>query len=347
MKTLWSKKARALTPYVAGEQPKLDNIVKLNTNENAYPPSPKVFEAIHAVRALQKYPPPDADAFRAAAAAFCGVGERNVFCANGSDEALALCFQAFFDPDEPVACPEVTYSFYRVCAQLYDIPLYSVPLKADWTIDVQAMCGCRNAVFANPNAPTGCVMSLEEIEQIARSTPGVVIVDEAYIAFGGKTALPLLDRHENIVIVRTLSKSHALAGMRAGYVVAHEQLICALQTVKDSFNSYPIDSVAQAAAAAALADRAYYEKTAGKIVATRERTVRALTEMGAEVLPSGANFIFVRCADAKKTFLQLRERGIIVRYFDSVLTRDFLRVTIGTDEQMERFLAAFQEINGR
>ncbi|HBU11418.1 MAG TPA: histidinol-phosphate transaminase [Clostridiales bacterium] len=347
MKKYWSEKARGLTPYTAGEQPKRQ-CIKLNTNENAYGPSPTVLSAItEAARSLRLYPAPDSGGLRQAAAACHGVTEGQVFCANGSDEALAFCFQAFFDPSVPVKTMDVTYSFYPVWAKLFGLTLEEIPLLPDFTADVAGLSGGGSVVIANPNAPTGIALPLAQVEEIVKRTSGIVIVDEAYAAFGAQSAVPLIARYDNLVVVRTLSKSHSLAGLRVGYVLAHENLISALNTIKDSFNSYPLDRLAQAGAAAALSDTAYYEAATAKIIATREYTVAEFEKRGFTVLPSSANFIFVRFMDAEGTAAALRSHGILVRYFPGGRTKDFLRVTIGTAEQMNELFTALEELKCR
>ncbi len=363
MKTLWSDKARSLKPYTAGEQPK-EKLIKLNTNENAYPPSPKVAQAVaQAVADLRLYPSPDSDALREAIAAHHGVHPDQVFCSNGSDEALAFCFAAFFQniptadkkssgwfpsATKPFALRtvDVTYSFYPVWAELFDIPLETIPLLDDFTVDVAKMCGARGVVLANPNAPTGIALPASDIERIAQKTEGVLVVDEAYAAFGAQSAIPLVSRYRNVAVVRTLSKSHALAGLRVGYVIANEDLIAALYTIKDSFNSYPLDRLAQAGATAAIQDVEYYAKTIKEIMDTRTDTIGALYAMGVKCLPSHANFLFVKCdtPPAKEVFQALREKGVLVRWFDNRRTKDYLRVTIGTRDEMQTFLAALKEI---
>jgi histidinol-phosphate aminotransferase len=346
VKKYWSEKAARLTPYVAGEQPK-ERLLKLNTNENAYPPSPRVAEAIAAATDLRLYPATDARALREVIADREGLAPENVFCANGSDEALALAFLAFFSPGRPVRTADVTYSFYPVWARLFDLTLDVVPLKADYTVDVERMCGGKNVVIANPNAPTGIALEPGALEKIVGSTGGAVIVDEAYVAFGGQSAAALTRKYGNLAVVRTLSKSHSLAGLRVGCVLADAGLVAALDCVKDSFNSYTLGTPAQAGAAAALEDTAYYERTTLKIIAAREFTKAALEGMGLRVLPSAANFLFVRCADAAGTFAALRERGVLVRYFLGGRACEFLRVTIGTHGQMEEFLDAMRKVLGK
>lgn len=355
----WSDKAKSLTPYTAGEQPK-EKLVKLNTNENAYPPSPKVAQAIaREVPNLRLYPSPDADILREAIAQSCGLSPSQVFCANGSDEALAFCFSAFFQNKTADAenwfpgtekryslrTADITYSFYPVWSDFFDIALETVPLREDFTINIDSLLKSRGVVIANPNAPTGICLTQNDIRRIASETDGVVLIDEAYIAFGGESAIPLLRDYDNLAIVRTFSKSHSLAGLRVGYVLAQESLIDALRTVKDSFNSYPVDRLAQAGAAAAILDREYTEKIITEIITTRESTKKQLQDMGISCLPSGANFLFVHCGkNAAHIFRALREKGVLVRYFNQPRIREYLRVTIGTPEEMAVFLSAMKEI---
>ncbi len=365
MKRYWSEKAKSLTPYIAGEQPK-EKMIKLNTNENAYPPSPQVKEAVAAaIDDLRLYPNADADSLREAIARHHDVHPDQVFCANGSDEALALCFAAFFfdlgkpegknasaawfphsDQDCHVKTLDVTYSFYPVWADLFNVPLEIVPLSRDYSVNVEKMCGGRGAVIANPNAPTGIALPLHDIEKIVRRTQGVAIIDEAYAAFGAQSAIPLIKTHKNLAVVRTLSKSHSLAGLRVGYVIADKSLIEALRTIKDSFNSYPLDRLAQAGALAAIEDTEYYEKITRDIVSTRAYVVGELWKIGVSCLPSHANFIFVEFTNpsAEHMFAALREKGILVRYFPKKRMENFLRVTIGTREEMDAFLSAVKEI---
>lgn len=348
MKKYWSRKAASLVPYTAGEQPKISNLIKLNTNENAYPPSPKTLAALReeAGDKLRKYPPLAMDALCAAAAKGAGLVRENIFCSNGSDEALALCFLAFFDPEKPVRVPDITYSFYPVWADLFDITLETVPLSSDFTVPVRKMAGAQGGVvLANPNAPTGIALSLKEVEEIVAGNDCVVIVDEAYTGFGAESAIPLVPKYDNLVVVRTLSKTHSLAGLRVGYAAANENLITALCAVRDSFNSYPVDLLAQAGGAAALSDEAYYEKTCAEIVKTRKYTADTLARMGVDVLPSAANFIFIKPPiSAKTVFDRLREKGIIVRWFNQARISGYLRVSIGTMEEMKCFTGEMKRI---
>lgn len=348
MKKYWSRKASTLEPYTAGEQPKIKNLIKLNTNENAYPPSPLAVSAIGEAAGadLRKYPPMAMDALAEAAAKAGGLARENIFCSNGSDEALALCFLAFFDPGKPVLTMDVTYSFYPVWAKLFDITLKEVPLRSDFTVPVSKMTGAEGGVvLANPNAPTGIALLAEEVEEIVRQNDCVVIVDEAYFGFGAQSVLPLVKNYDNLAVVRTLSKTHSLAGLRVGYVAAAPDLIAALAAVRDSFNSYPVDSLAQAGGAAALGDAAYYKENNEKIIKTREYTANALLEMSAEVLPSKANFLFVRPpVPAETVFKKLREKGIVVRWFNKERISGYLRISIGTMEEMECFIREMKRI---
>ncbi len=345
MRQYWSRKAASLKPYTAGEQPKQKNIIKLNTNENAYPPSPKVGEAVtKAAATLQKYPQADCGALARAVAETEGIPAQNVFCANGSDEALALCFLAFFDPDRPVYTPDITYSFYTVWADLFNLCLEQIPLDDDYTVPVEKFKHAPGGVvIANPNAPTGMAIGAKDIREIIQSNSGIVIVDEAYVAFGGKSVIQWIDKYQNLVVVRTLSKSHALAGLRVGYVAASRNLIDALEAVRDSFNSYPVDTLAQAGAAAAILDVDYYKNATHKIVEAREYTARELKKMGVLVLQSSTNFLFIRPAKpAGDVYRELKEKGILVRWFDKPRTREYLRVSIGTMEEMKCLLGELQ-----
>jgi len=338
-----SKKARSITPYTAGEQPEIKNIIKLNTNENPYPPSPEVLKSIQGEAGkLRLYPKTDGGVFRKAAAEYENVEVKNIFCANGSDELLAFAFLAFFDPDKAIKMLQVTYSFYPVWAELYNIPYALAPLNKDFSIDPASLYNSKGGViFPNPNAPTGIAVSVSDIEDIVKNNTGyIVIVDEAYSAFGAKTAVILTEKYENLLIVKTLSKSHALAGLRCAYAVGSPDLIEGLERIKDSFNSYPLDMLAQAGAAAALTDKAYYAQTSEKIINTRENTKTALKALGFDVTDSVSNFLFITHPKiAAKILMQsLREKGIVVRHFDKPMIGNHLRVTVGTDEQMDLFL---------
>lgn len=336
-----SELALRLVPYTAGEQPKgMARLIKLNTNENPYPPSPKVEEALAGKCAdLRLYPDMEATALREAIAKVNGVQPENVFCGNGSDEVLAFAFAAFYAGKRLLA-PDITYSFYPVYSQLFQVDYATVPLKADFSVDVEGlMQGCPIAL-ANPNAPTGILLPLSEVERLAahcRDNGHVLLVDEAYAAFAPENALPLLAKYDNILIVRTFSKSHALAGMRVGYAIGSKRLMDAMRRVRDSFNSYPTDRLAQAAAEAAILDVDYTAATVKLVIEARDKCRARLTEAGIEVLPSCTNFLFVKADpdDASRVQQALRAEGILVRHFSSPKLKPWLRVTIGTTDDME------------
>lgn len=332
--------ALRLVPYTAGEQPKDRQFIKLNTNENPYPPSPRVAEAIDGLcDSLRLYPDMEATQLREAIAQVNGVAPEMVFCGNGSDEVLAFAFAAFF-AGKRLLTPDVTYSFYPVYANLFGVEHEAVPLKQDFTVDVKGMMqGCPMAL-ANPNAPTGIELPQSDIRRMAqhaRDNGAVLLVDEAYAAFAQETAVPLLKEFDNVLIVRTFSKSHALAGMRVGYAMGSQRLIDALRRIRDSFNSYPLDRLAQAAATASMLDVDYTAKTVALVVAARDRAYARLQEAGIEVLKSATNFLFVKAGeDAAPVQKALREEGILVRHFGSPRLKSWLRVTIGTTEDMEK-----------
>jgi histidinol-phosphate aminotransferase len=351
MSRYWSAVVHGLTPYVPGEQPKLANLVKLNTNENPYGPSPKVLDAVRAEAAdsLRLYPDPNSDRLRAGIAAYHGVTPEQVFVGNGSDEVLAHAFLALLKHDRPILFPDITYSFYPVYCGLYGIEHRAIPLDAAFAIRVEDY-GMPNGgvIFPNPNAPTGRLLALDEIERLLAGNPdSVVVIDEAYIDFGGTSAIGLVARYPQLLVTRTLSKSHALAGLRVGYAIGQSPLIEALNRVKDSFNSYPLDRFAQAGALASIEDSAWFEALCAKVVATRDRLVKTLEDMGFEVLPSAANFIFARhpAHDGAALAAALRERSIIVRHFrNPARIAPFLRITIGTDAQCDALAGALKAI---
>ena len=361
MSRFWSQVVRDLTPYVPGEQPKLANLIKLNTNENPFPPSPKVLAAIQAelgddAARLRLYPDPNADLLKNAIASRYGVTAQQVFVGNGSDEVLAHVFMALLKHDAPILFPDITYSFYPVYCGLYGVEYRTVPLAEDFSIDPATYCGqpeksAKNQIggiiFPNPNAPTGRLLPLAAIEQILQANPdSVVVVDEAYVDFGGETAIGLVSRHDNLLVVHTLSKSRSLAGLRVGFAVGHPDLIEALERVKNSFNSYPLDRLAIVAAVAAIEDEAYFTDCCGKVIATREQLTAEMTALGFDVLPSAANFIFARHPqrDAAELAQALRERSIIVRHFKLPRIDQFLRITVGTDGECQALVAALREI---
>jgi histidinol-phosphate aminotransferase len=347
----WSKVVHDLTPYIPGEQPKLANLVKLNTNENPYGPSPKVLEALQAEVAdsLRLYPDPNSDQLKAAIAEFHGLTPAQVFVGNGSDEVLAHTFQALLKHDAPLLFPDITYSFYPVYCELYGINYETIPLTGSFEIHVDDYLRPNGGIiFPNPNAPTARLLALSEIERLLQANTGsVVVVDEAYIDFGGQSAVTLVNRYPQLLVIHTLSKARSLAGLRVGYAIGHPDLIEALVRVKDSFNSYPLDRFAIAGATAAMQDRAYFEDTCRKVIATRERLVAELEELDFDVLPSGANFIFAKHSrrDGAELMAKLRERSIIVRHFKNPQRiAPFLRITIGTEEQCKMLVAALREI---
>ena len=363
MSEYWNKRVTNLSPYVPGEQPKDREFIKLNTNENPYPPSPKVIEAIQkaAGEGLRLYPDPACTEFRAAVAARFGVKIEHVFAGNGSDEILAFAFGAFFESQgsqnvQEIFFPDITYSFYPVYANLWDIPYRAIPLTSDFSINISDYkCSCGGVIIPNPNAPTGIGLPLDDVLSLAEyleKQKKVFVVDEAYIAFGGHSAIPHIESHSNLLIVHTLSKSASLAGLRAGFAIGSEELIEGLRRMRDSFNSYTLDRLALAGAAAAIADTAYYDAINRRIIATRERVTETLENMGCTILPSAANFLFMQAPGTHGVpkirgadfFNALRERGILVRHFNKDRIADFLRVTIGTDEEMDKFLDECKKI---
>ncbi|MFY7005062.1 histidinol-phosphate transaminase [Acinetobacter pittii] len=348
----WSPEVRELEPYIPGEQPKIQNLLKLNTNENPYPPSPKVVEAVQAVLthqadALRLYPDPDATALKHAIAKQQNIEVSQVFVGNGSDEVLAHIFKAFFLQDEPILYPDITYSFYPVYSQFFGTKTKEIPLNDNFEIEVKDYVQPNGGVIiTNPNAPTSIALGLAEIEQILKANPDrVVVIDEAYVDFGAESAVSLVNRYENLVVCQTTSKSRSLAGLRVGFAIAQSHLIAALEAVKNSFNSYPIDRFAIAAAVASFEDQTYFEEQCQKVISSREKLVDELNTLGFKVLPSKANFIFAShpSHDAGQLAQQLREQGIIVRYFNKPRINQFLRITVGTDEQNERLVQTLKE----
>jgi histidinol-phosphate aminotransferase len=349
----WSAIAQGLSPYTPGEQPRIEGLVKLNTNECPLPPSPHALEAMRAAAndSLRLYPDPESVALREALAAHHGLRAENIFVGNGSDEILGHAFLALLKQDWPLLLPDVTYSFYPVWARLYDIAVQTVPLDGDMRVRVGDFARASGGaiVLANPNAPTGVALSRAEIEQLLVENAAIpVVIDEAYVDFGGETAVPLLARHPNLLVVRTFSKSRALAGLRVGYALGSPALIDALSRVKNSFNSYPLGRVAQAGALASVEDDAYFQAGLKTIIAERENMVLRLRELGFDILPSSANFIFARHKTAKGGDLAkaLRERAVLIRHFAAPRIEDFLRITVGTAEQTDKLIAALRDILG-
>ncbi len=337
-------------PYVPGEQDNRQDIVKLNTNENPYPPSPKVKEAMlgEMERSLQLYPSPTADELRATIGRRYGLTKEEVFVGNGSDEVLAFSFMAFFEPGQPIRFPDVTYSFYPVYAKLFDIPYEEVPLNEDFTLQVEQFFQSEGGVILpNPNAPTSVYAELEHIEAIVKNNPDqVVIIDEAYIDFAIESAATLIRKYDNLLVVQTTSKSRSLAGLRVGFAMGNPTLIEALIRIKDSFNSYTLDRLALAGAKAAFEDEAYFKESTAKIISTREKVSATLEQLGFHVLPSQANFVFAthETTTAESLYKKLKKEGVLVRYFNKPGIDNYLRITIGTDEQMERFVGKLKGI---
>lgn len=347
----WENYIRDVVPYVPGEQPQGDGIIKLNTNENPYPPAPGVLKALKEMDGEQfrKYPDPSSNVLVEELAKIHGLEKNQIFVGVGSDDVLGMAFLTFFNSKKPVLFPDVTYSFYPVWARLFGIPYETIPVDEGFQIRMEDYRGRENGgiIFPNPNAPTGIALAAGQVEWIAKANPDVVvIVDEAYIDFGGHSARFLLDRLDNLLVVRTFSKSRSMAGMRIGYAMGSETLIKALQNVKYAYNSYTMNMPSIILGTEALKDQTYFEDTVARIVLTRESTAIKLRELGFSFPKSSANFLFVthEKAPAKELFCALREAGIYVRYFPEPRLKDHLRVTIGTEEEMEvlvRFLASY------
>lgn len=355
MSRYWSAVTRGLIPYVPGEQPRLDHLVKLNTNENPYGPSPQALAAIRAaVDALRLYPDPDAGALKAAIATRYKLGPECVFVGNGSDEVLAHAFYGLLKHEHPLWMPDVTYSFYPVYCRLYDIESRQIPLADDFSLRPEdyfprSEVRAGAIVFPNPNAPTGRLLPLSDVERIVAANPeAVVLVDEAYIDFAGDeaSAVALIERHPNLLVVQTFSKSRALAGLRVGFALGQPDLIAGLERVKNSFNSYPLDRLALAGASASIADEAWFQESCRKLIASRETLTAQLRELGFSVLPSAANFIFARHPDRDGAELaaELRHRAVIVRHFKAPRIEQYLRITVGDEAQCAALVHALREI---
>ena len=359
---LWSSKARNLSPYVPGEQPQHENLCKLNTNENPFPPSPKVGEAIAKVLEqqaadLRLYPVPESDDLRAALAQLYDIDINQVFVGNGSDEVLALVFASFFLKERPVLAPDISYSFYPVYAQTFGIELVQIALEEDFSIDLDAYRQpCSGIIIANPNAPTGLLLSLADIRKLASEhSNSVIVIDEAYIDFARAvdgssdaeiSAVSLINEFDNILVTQTFSKSRSLAGLRVGMAFGNASLIEALTRMKNSFNSYPLDKLAQVGATASVLDVEYFTQTCQQVIDLRQSLTAELTALGFDVLPSHANFVFARPKDGNANTVAnaLREQGIIVRHFDKPRINEYLRITTGTAEQNNRLINALQTL---
>ncbi len=351
MSKYWSPILKNIKPYTPGEQPKDKKYIKLNTNENPYPPSPKVIKAIRKAtdETLRLYPDPVCTELREAIASLYQVKENQVFVGNGSDELLAFAYLAFFEPAaKPVLFADVTYSFYPVYAALFKVNYQLIPTDDDFNIPPEGYYQENGGiVIANPNAPTGRSLSLESVKAILQhNRKCVVIIDEAYVDFGGQSAKGLINDYPNLLVIQTMSKSWALAGLRVGYAIGSAELIEGIIRIKDSINSYTLDRLALAGAAAAIKDNAYYIKIRKKIIRTRERLTASLVAKGFKVIPSQSNFIFIShpLCPGEEIFRQLREKSILVRHFNKPKINNFLRVTIGTDTEMDIFLEAISAI---
>lgn len=349
MSRFWSAVVHGLTPYVPGEQPKLPNLIKLNTNENPYPPSPRALEAIHAAteNSLRLYPDPNSDQLKEVIARHHGVERSHVFVGNGSDEVLAHVFMGLLKHTQPLLFPDITYSFYPVYCGLYGIPYQTIPLDADFSIRVDDYAQANGGIiFPNPNAPTGRALPVSAIRHLLQRNPdSVIVVDEAYVDFGAESAIPLTQSFPNLLVIHTLSKSRSLAGLRVGFAIGHPDLIEALERIKNSFNSYPIDRLALAGAVAAMEDQAHFDQTRHAVMETRTHLVDALQALGLEVVPSQANFVLARHPqrDGATLASALRSRNIIVRHFKLPRIDAYLRITIGTDAECAALVDALRE----
>ncbi|MGB2216987.1 MAG: histidinol-phosphate transaminase [Porticoccaceae bacterium] len=339
-----------LQPYTPGEQPKINNLTKLNTNENPYGPSSKVLQAMQQAinDDLRLYPPPHAETLKQAIADYYQLEQNQIFVGNGSDEVLAHIFNGLLKQDKPIFFPDITYSFYPVFCQLYDIEFEKVPLTEDFSIDVRDYQRANGGIiFPNPNAPTGKLLALDDIEQLLLANrDSVVVVDEAYIDFGGQSAVGLINRFDNVLVVHTLSKSRSLAGLRIGYAMGNASLIEGLDRVKNSFNSYPLGHLQIAAATASFNDESYFQQTCAQVIKSRDMLVEQLQALNFEVLPSAANFIFVRHSDKSAAVIasQLRQQGLIVRHFQQPRIDQFIRITVGTDQDNQLLVDSLEDI---
>lgn len=353
MQQEWMKNLRDIEPYVPGEQSREKNIVKINANENPYPPSPKAIKAINEFdcNRLRFYPDANALEFKKALAEFYGVSVENVFLGNGSDDVLALSFQAFFNSDKPIAYPDITYSFYPVWCRLFNIPYKNYPLDDNFRINLEDYKEQNGGVvIPNPNAPTSLGEGREFIERIMEyNKDSVVIIDEAYVDFGGYSSVELTKKYENLLITGTFSKSRSLAGMRIGYAIGSKTLISVLEAVKNSYNSYTLNSVSIAAGTAAIKDRAYFESTVSKVIATRQRVAEELRALGFTVLNSQTNFLFAthNAINIKDYFEWLKAQKVFIRYFNLPRINNYVRITIGTDDEMNVFLNKTKEYLNR
>ena len=350
MSNNWESYVRRVVPYTPGEQPQVTDVVKLNTNENPYPPSPSVRAILEDFEygKMRLYPDPDSSVLVKAIAERYGVKPSQVFAGVGSDDVLSVAFMTFFGSDNPIIFPNITYSFYDVWADVYRIPYKQIPLNSDFTINREDYITENGGiVIANPNAPTGVMETIENIEYIVKNNPdSVVIIDEAYVDFGGESCLPLVEKYENLLVVQTYSKSRSMAGMRIGFAIGSEKLIKYMNDVKFSINSYTMNPITQLCGAASMADEEYFRETVDRIIATRERAKIRLTELGFVFPDSKTNFIFAspQKVSAKVIFEELKKRNIFVRYWNKPIICDYLRISIGTDEEMDRLFNALEDI---
>jgi len=350
MSQFWSPLVHTLTPYVPGEQPKVDNLIKLNTNENPYPPSDSVLNTIKQATddKLKLYPDPNADALKQRIADYHNVRANQVFVGNGSDEVLAHAFQALLKQSKPLLFPDITYSFYPVYCGLYGIDYQTIPLTESFEIAIEDYnTNCGAIIFPNPNAPTGRLLALTQIETLLQNhSEQVVVIDEAYIDFGGETAIKLVNQYPNLLVTQTLSKSRSLAGLRVGFAIGQSDLIEGLERVKNSFNSYPLDRLAIYGAVASFDDEVAFQQTCKTIIATRESLTETLNTLGFEVIPSAANFVFAKhpSHNAESIAQRLREKAIIVRYFNKPRIDQYLRITIGNNEENAQLCKALTNI---
>lgn len=350
MSEFWNNRVKRLSPYVPGEQPQDRSYIKLNTNENPYPPSPMVFAALvdTVSSALRLYPDPNAQQLKNALAEHFALQNHQVFVGNGSDEVLAFCFQAFFGEQGPLLFPDISYSFYRVYCGLFDVPYQEIPLTDAFDIDVSSYPQKNGGIILpNPNAPTGKALPLNDIIKLLENHPkSVVVIDEAYVDFGAESAVTLIDSYPNLLVVQTFSKSRSLAGLRSGFALGHPHLIEALERIKNSFNSYPLDRFALTGSVAAIKDHTYFQAICDQIIASRQKTQAALEKLGFEVLDSAANFLFARhpVHAAQTLYQQLKSQGILVRYFKQPRIDNFLRITIGTDSEMDSLISCLNTL---
>jgi len=353
MSRFWSPIVHQLAPYTPGEQPQDRSYVKLNTNENPYPPSPRVSEALktYEMDRLRLYPDPVSGGLVRAIATHFETRPERVFVGNGSDEVLAHCFKAFFGHQLPLLFPDITYSFYPVYCGLFGVDFRTIPLRDDLSIAISDYTVANGGIiFPNPNAPTSRLLTLDAIEQLCQwHADSVIVVDEAYIDFGGQSAIPLTGRYDNLLVIQTFSKSRCLAGLRIGYAIGHPDLIDGLNRVKDSFNSYPLDALAQVAGIAAIEDQAYFENCCRMITDSRDSLSADLTGLGFKVLPSAANFVFAHHPDAHASALYqaLKQSGVLVRYFGKPRIDNYLRITIGTPDECRALTERLRTILAR